>query len=80
MGKDKKPENSKVTIIVDRWRAYPDWRPGRRYLTTFLVFGEEPSFVEATLAVQADPADAPVAVCPPATLHQTIQGLDGKMN
>jgi len=75
MGKDKKPENSKVTITVDHWRAHPDWRPGRHYLTTFLVFGEEPSFVEAALAVQADLADAPVAVCPPATLHQTIQGV-----
>ena len=47
----------------------------RRYLTTFLTFGDEPAFVRAASRVQSDLHDAPVVACKPSTLHQTMQGI-----
>lgn len=59
---------------VDHWAAYSGWTPGRRHLTTYIVFEKTSVFAKAAKKVQADLADAPAALCPMDSLHQTLQG------
>jgi 2'-5' RNA ligase len=63
-----------VIKTADHWKIHGGWTPGRRYLTTFIVFEEDSPCAHAALKVQADLAKAPVAICPPDALHQTVQG------
>ena len=67
----------KASIIgirtVDHWAAHPEWKPWRRHLAAYIVFEKSSVFAKAAKKVQADLADAPVALCPPDSLHQTLQ-------
>ena len=59
---------------VDHWAAHPEWKAGRRRLMTYIVFEKGSSFAKAAKKVQAGLVGAPAAVCPPDSLHQTLQG------
>lgn len=60
---------------ISHWDKYPCWTPERRYLACYLTFGESSVIVEAAQTVQADLHQAPVACCPPESLHQTMPGV-----
>jgi 2'-5' RNA ligase len=63
-----------VQKTISHWDKYPVWTPGRKYLICLLTFADSETIVAAARKLQADLASAPVAICPPESLHQTMPG------